>query len=279
MRNTFVIIIIFCLFPFCVQAQQKPLRVVSMNLCTDQLAYMLADQDQLISLSYLSLDESLSLLTDQAKEIGVNYGHGEEIIRLKPDLVLAGSYTTHTTVNLLKHFGIKIVTLPPAQNFEDIKNNIIKMGEVLGQTEKANAILAEFDEAIERLRTQKNDTNITIASYGANYYTTGDQTLESYVVQSAGYQHLGSELGITGAAKLTLESLILHNPDLLMSFDQWYSKMPRSDNVLAHPALRKWFGERNISLDSRYWICGSPHILTAIENLKSAVQDYERAKP
>ena len=48
-------------------AQTAPLRVVSMNLCTDQLAMMLADEGQLISVSDIATDPNMSPMAEAAR--------------------------------------------------------------------------------------------------------------------------------------------------------------------------------------------------------------------
>ena len=48
-------------------AQTAPLRVVSMNLCTDQLAMMLADEGQLISVSDIAIDPNMSPMAEAAR--------------------------------------------------------------------------------------------------------------------------------------------------------------------------------------------------------------------
>ena len=52
--------------PLGAQTPDAPLRVVSMNLCTDQFALMLAAPEQLISVSYVSADPVTSPLADIA---------------------------------------------------------------------------------------------------------------------------------------------------------------------------------------------------------------------
>jgi iron complex transport system substrate-binding protein len=42
-------------------AQERPQRIVSLNMCTDQLALALADPDQIVGLSRFAGDERLSL--------------------------------------------------------------------------------------------------------------------------------------------------------------------------------------------------------------------------
>ncbi|MES9971754.1 MAG: hypothetical protein ABW092_17100, partial [Candidatus Thiodiazotropha sp.] len=69
-------------------AAGPPQRVVSVNLCSDQLLLMLAEPQQVASVSYLSRDPDSSFVADQASRYPLNHARAEEIIRLQPDLVL-----------------------------------------------------------------------------------------------------------------------------------------------------------------------------------------------
>ena len=52
-------------------AADAPARVVSVNLCTDQLAMLIAAPGQLQSVSWLAADPSVSLMPDQARATGL----------------------------------------------------------------------------------------------------------------------------------------------------------------------------------------------------------------
>ena len=67
-----------------------PQRVVSVNLCTDQLALMLAAPGQVISVTKLAAVPRVSTMAAQAADIPANSGLAEEIYMLQPDLVVAG---------------------------------------------------------------------------------------------------------------------------------------------------------------------------------------------
>jgi len=253
---------------------KKPQRVVSMNLCTDQLAMLVAGQGQLLSVSHIAIDQSASLMADQAAKLHINHGLAEEVVRLDPDLVIAGTYTTRATVNLLKRLNYKLVEFSPAYSFADIDANLKKMGELLGQEDQAGSLIAQLHAQIASAAnlSSTNQQRLTLGAYGANSYTTGKNSLESEVVQAAGFKHLGSQLDIVGTSKLPLENLIVANPDILMSWQRWQGSKGRSTEVLTHPALEQWFGpERQISVDSRYWICGTPYTAQAIEQLQKSV--------
>lgn len=255
-----------------VTAQEAPQRVVSMNLCTDQLAIQIAAPGQLVSVSYLSTDPSSSLISENLQDLYINHGLAEEILRLNPDLIIAGQYTTRTTVHLLRRLGLRVEEFPPSQSFEDIRNNIRKMGKLLHRSAEAEKQIQAFDKKLAWLMR----TNLPVEKqpvlgiYSLNSYVSGKGSLESEMTQAAGLRHMGSELGFVGAGRLSLESLIVTNPDQLMTWKRWSRFPTRASEVQYHPALLKWFGrDRRISLDQRHWICGTPAVLDGVEALKT----------
>lgn len=60
-------------------AAEQPKKVVSMNLCTDQLALLLADKGQLYSVSHLATDLEGSVLAKEAKAYVTNHGLADSI--------------------------------------------------------------------------------------------------------------------------------------------------------------------------------------------------------
>lgn len=85
-----------------------PGRVVSINLCTDQLAMMLAAPGQLISVSHLATEVQSSSMVEEAKAYPMNRGQVEQVFLMRPDMVLAGTYTQVSTVEMLRGLGVEV---------------------------------------------------------------------------------------------------------------------------------------------------------------------------
>jgi ABC-type hemin transport system substrate-binding protein len=74
------------------RADAKPTRVVSMNLCTDQITLALADRDAILSISQLVAQPNSAVSAAAIAGMMLNHGLSEEIMPLEPDLVIAGRY-------------------------------------------------------------------------------------------------------------------------------------------------------------------------------------------
>ena len=78
-----------------------PARVVSINLCTDQLALMLAAPGQLVSVTAFAQDPRQSATAAEAAALPANHARAEEVYLLAPDLVLASDFTAPATLAML----------------------------------------------------------------------------------------------------------------------------------------------------------------------------------
>lgn len=249
-------------------AAAAPRRVVSMNVCTDQLAMLVAGESQLYSVSNLASDERTSALASQAGRYVVNHGFAEEIYMMKPDLVLAGSFTSQATVDLLKRLGFRVEQFAPASSFDDVRADLTRMGELLGREERAADLVKQMNDDLEALRS-RSVADRSVALYYANSYTSGTGTLADAVIRAAGLRNVGEKLGLTGTVKLPLELLVLADPDLVVAGDGSYRAPALATEAYAHPAFRALAGEP-VASPGQFWICGAPFTVEAARRLQDA---------
>jgi iron complex transport system substrate-binding protein len=253
---------------FAADATAAPRRVVSMNVCTDQLAMLIAGEGQLYSVSNLASDERTSALASQAGRYAVNNGFAEEIFMMKPDLVLAGTFTSQATVDLLKRLGFRVEQFAPASSFDDIRADLIRMGSLLGREDRAASLVSKMDQDLEALRARSVDAK-SVAIYYANSYAAGTGTLADAVIRAAGLRNVGETLGAVGVVRLPLELLVLADPDLVVAGDANYRAPALAMEAYAHPAFRA-LGSEAVASQGQYWICGAPFTVEAARLLQDA---------
>ncbi|SDP78888.1 iron complex transport system substrate-binding protein [Phyllobacterium sp. OV277] len=250
-------------------AAEAPKRVVSMNLCTDQLAMLLAGDGQLYSVSHLAKDETGSVLAKEAASFVTNHGQAEEIFLMKPDLILSGTYTTRATVDILKRLGFRVEEFQPESSFDDIRFNIRRMGALLGREARAEELVHEMDATLASVPGRQADAP-TVALYYANQFTSGRGTLAGEVVNRAGLINLGEKLGLQGTQKLSLEQLVMAKPDLIAAHNA-YAAPSLAYEAQVHPAFRAALSGKNlIDIPDKYWICGAPFTAEAVKLLSDA---------
>lgn len=246
----------------------QPGRVVSMNLCTDQLAMMLAAPGQLLSVSHLSADPRGSAMAGEAAAYRLNHGRAEEIWLMRPDLVIAGSYSARTSLDMLRRLGVPVAVMNPAMGLADISDRLSEMGAILGRAEAAERAVALFETQLAALRDDVARSP-RAALYYANGYTSGDRTLAGEIIATAGFANIATDAGLPMGGHLPLEVLAMAVPDAVIS-GRPYPGASRSEDILDHPvvtALRR--RSEGAILTDRDWVCGTPKVLSAIEGMRN----------
>jgi iron complex transport system substrate-binding protein len=256
------------------QAQAQPQRIVSMNLCTDELLMRIVDPARIASITYLSRQSvNAPLGLDHiSASLPVNHGLAEEVIRLKPDLVLGGQFAATTATSLLRHLGHRVEIFPPENSFADMRSNIRRLGTLVGEEARAEAVITDFDTRLAALqaRIPAGDKPI-FADIGVNNYIAGRNTLYTEVVNAGGYRTLGQALGFEGFRNVPLETILTVRPALISTATPWTSPPSMSTMSLGHPALRALVSRTpHITIPERYTTCGAPSLLGAIEMLVEA---------
>jgi len=255
-----------------------PRRVVSINLCTDQVAMALAAPGQLHSVSHLSLDPLVSPAPDRARTHVVNHGQAEGIFLMRPDLVLAGTLTRRSTVTMLRRLGLRVVEFAPARNFDDMRRNIRRMGAVLGRDAAAARLVARFDARLAALRADGGPRPRAVI-YQANGYVAGPDSLPGQILGAAGFANAAAEAGYGSGMKMPLEVLALTDPDLVVTAPT-YPGGSRAEAVLRHPVVQAFRQDRaHATVPDQAWVCGTPHILGALETLAAARRALTGAAP
>lgn len=255
-------------------AEAAPARVVSINLCTDQLAMMIAAPGQLHSVTNLASDPRVSAMVAEAAAYPPNRGGAEDIYLMRPDLVLAGRYTAQPTVAMLRRLGIPVVVFDPALSLDDVRDRMHQMGRALGQEAEAARAVARFDARRAALRDAVA-RRPSAALYYANGYTAGDRSLAGEILAAAGFENVAVAAGLSAGGRMPLEILALAAPEALVTARP-YPGASRAEDILDHPVVRALReGRAAGAFADRDWICGTPHVLGAIE----ALSDLRRALP
>ncbi|WP_417719913.1 ABC transporter substrate-binding protein [Salipiger sp.] len=241
-----------------------PQRVVSLNVCTDQLAFLLAAPGQLISVSPLAHDPRTSALAAEMADLPRNDGSAEAVVLRRPDLVLAGSWTTRATVQLLDRLGYRVETFAPVTSLDTARANMLRMGELLGREAEARAMVADFDTRRAALTAPagRRPRAVYYMPYGT---TAGADSLTGDLLNAAGLDNLAPPSG-----HLSMEELVLSDPDLIL-VGRPYAGHARATEYASHPALQATGALREVA-DGTSWTCETPKLLEALATLR-AIRD------
>ena len=82
-----------------------PARIVSLNVCTDQILVDLVPRHRIAAVTHLATDPLSAAHPERAAGLPSTRGSAEEVLAKDPDLMLAGQYSTIAAVALLRRLG------------------------------------------------------------------------------------------------------------------------------------------------------------------------------
>lgn len=248
----------------------KPQRIVSLNMCLDQLLIELVPKRRMAAVSYLAKDKTLTPGTGRFDGIPVVKGEAEEVLHYDPDLILVGEYTTPATVALLKRLGRNVAVVPLASDFQTMRDTIRDLASLVGEETRGAEIVAAFDARLAAIRDARGPRPTALA-YQVNSLVSGRHSLLDAAIEAAGFRNLARSLPLGPTGRLPLEKLIGNPPDLVILAngpDDFRTVL--ADN-LRHPALTQLLAERpHAHLPMPLWMCATPDIADAVETLARA---------
>nr|WP_047581048.1 ABC transporter substrate-binding protein [Methylobacterium sp. ZNC0032] len=255
-------------------ATERPARIVSLNMCTDELVLRLADPARIASVTWLSQDPRNANMAEAARLIPANHGLAEEVLGFKPDLVVAGAYTTRATVSLLRRVGITVKEFGVPRNLAEMKAQIAKMAEVLGEPERGQALLAGIERRLQALAARRVERPLRAIVLRPSGFTVGRGSLVDEILARAGLVNIAAELGVESYGQIALETVALGRADILILNETPDGPPSLAHEVLHHPVIER-LGDRLklVALPSRFWTCAGPSVLDAIELLVRAVEE------
>jgi iron complex transport system substrate-binding protein len=252
----------------------KPQRIVSTNLCTDQLVLLLADRERIASVTTRAVDGDVSNVVDRAGGIPLNEGRAEEILLLKPDLVVTDHYWNRRTSGFMEKLGVRVHGVDWADSIPQIKAVIRDVAGAIGESASGEAMVAELEA---RLATVGNSAKmrgplpIRTIIFEPNGFTSGQGSLADELMRLAGLENLAASAGYGTGAVISIESIAILKPDLLLVNTHRLSGDSRAELVLRHPALSDLDpAPKQHWIPSRLWLCPGPWVAEAAERMVAA---------
>lgn len=271
MRVLVSIIVILMALP----AVAAPQRVVSINLCTDQLAMLLLGPDRLISVSTKALDPGLSNMVEEARAYPINDGTAEGAIVLEPDLILAGTLRQGERTRMLEGLGYRILRVPAADSVADSFTVIKDLAHALGAEERGRALIADMRAGLDRVKARAPEHRLRALVFQPRGGTIGSGTIVDDVLHHAGLANVAVEFGISGAGTLDIEEIIAADPDVLIYDDDVQAGTSLAQTLLDHPALATLrVRNRSVRIPTRMWWCPGPWLIEAMAMLQDSVEDF-----
>ena len=251
-------------------------RIASMNVCTDRLLLSLADPTQILGLSRYSHDRFQPWETDAAKYPRLS-GGAEDILVLKPDIVVASLFDKRSTRELLKAHGIRLAEFSVPDSLGEARDQIRQMGDITGHPDRAAAEIARLDDAIARARNMVTRKPYRVLALSRRGWVSGHDSLVSSLLAATGLVNAAGDLGVTSGGYASLEAIVKLKPDFIVVSGGGDYAEDDGRAFLLHPALERFYPpDKRIVIPDRLTECGSVRLADALDVLMAELKRVER---
>ncbi|MGH7812153.1 MAG: ABC transporter substrate-binding protein [Candidatus Binatia bacterium] len=141
----------------------------------------------------------------------------ERIVQLQPDLILTNGPSQQRFAVPLRNLGYKVVSLWP-RDLDGLKRDFLLLGELLGQADKAQRLIAEvqrqFTALVASARHQRKK-RVYLQMWTEPLITVGKASFPDWMVDAAGGVNVFGDMPFD-SGQISLESLIQRNPEVLI---------------------------------------------------------------
>ena len=260
----------FCACMTRAQAEMPPRRIVSFNLCADQLLLALADPAQIAGLSPYAVNPALSVMTEQGARFPRLDWDAESVINLAPDLVLVGP-SDRPTRAILDATGLRVVEVGLVGDLAAARKQARDIGALIGHPERGERLSRALEQAEATLAASAVQPPLTALVVQRGGYSEGPASLVAGMLRVAGLRPPpNSPAGFGGF--VSLEQLLIDGPDVLVLQDPPRAAGDQGALFITHPALLARYGpNRRIDLPARTTLCGGPPLLQGLDFLAKAI--------
>ena len=196
-----------------------PVRVVSQTVATDDLLMAIAAPGQVAALSHLARDPRYSPRAVEAQRFPcLRTGEAEDVLRFRPDLVLAATYSQPETVALLRRAGIRVLVVDRFESLDDLFATTALIGQALDRRDRAEQLIREWRARVAalalRLRGRKP---VRVLAVGFYPFTAGSGTTFQDLCDHAGAVNVAAEAGLKGHAPTPGEKILRWRVDVLVA--------------------------------------------------------------
>lgn len=258
------------------RAQDAPRRVVSIGSCLDVMLLDLADRDQIVAVTHFARDADVSTIAARARDLPFTHETVEEVMALKPDLVLASKRTALQTRTTLKAFGVRVVEFPVSESVAASLDQVRQVAALLGHAARGEALVGRIERAVAKAEAKPGERPLKALVYQSNGLVAGKGTLVGEMLERCGFENVAGRYGLKKWGNVSLEQLLADPPEVLLAGEAWAGAPTWADRTIRHPALQSLDPRTSrASFHQRLLYCGGPVLIDTAAALRKARREAQ----
>ena len=202
------------------EIESKPLRIIPHSVGVTEILWAICPRERIIAFNEFATHPDSCIIADliKKKDNIFKSKHTELIIGHHPDIVFTVFYSSSAFKEKLKQAKIPFFDLGYFGTIESIKDQILLIGEILGEEGHAKALVKIMDEKLQELKKKipKTDKPIRVLNYDEGGYVPGKSSNFNSICEMINVVNVGAEQGIKSWAQIDYETLLKWDPDVIV---------------------------------------------------------------
>jgi iron complex transport system substrate-binding protein len=253
---------------------EAPQRIVSLDYCADQFVLKLANRDDIIALSP-DATRPFSYLRHEARGIRQVRATAEDVLALKPDLIVRSYGGGPNAEAFFKRAGVAVHQIGWGDDFDAVRNNVRAAALAMGQEKRGQIVVDQFDQRLATIATAHGQSALYLTPSGV---TTGAGSMVDLMMVRAGLTNFQAT---PGWQPIALEPLVLKTPDMITSA-RFGAATDAADNwsVMRHPIIKTMLAKVPVAeFDGATTTCAGWFVLDGVEAMATTGRQMQAANP
>lgn len=210
--------LLLCLEAAHAHASAPPRRVASLNLTADEILVEILPLERLVSVTRWADSPETGNIKGRvpASVSRIHKADMEQLVALRPELVVVSEYTDADFLKQLERSGIRHHRIEGLASLPGIRRAILELGRAVGEEAAAERLVERFDATLAELTRRLQGVRRPRVLYWSNGMTAGADTAIGSLIEAAGAVNVGRELGLTGIVPPGSERAFVADPDAIL---------------------------------------------------------------
>jgi iron complex transport system substrate-binding protein len=224
--------------------KKQPMRIIPHAAGVAEILWAICPRERLVAFNEFSADPDSSFIAELVRARGPIFKskQTELIIGYQPDLVFTVFYSSADFKEKLRQAKIPFFDLGYFGTIDSIKEQILLIGDIIGEESNAQALADLIDKKIRELQQKlpRRDKPVRVLYYDEGGYVPGVSSNFNSICKIINAVNVGAEQGIKSWSQIDYETLLKWNPDVIVVPERSRLKeLLMANRVLSHASAIK----------------------------------------
>lgn len=194
-----------------------PLRIVAGSVFAAEVLFAIVPRERIVGVHEFVADPVYSLVADQVAGLPQLGASPEELLALRPDLVIVDAFTRPETLAVLASVGVPVLCPPMPHDFDGIAANLRAIGRACHREAEAETLVGTMNAQLAAIRERGRELAAwRLCRSDGGLHTYGRGSLFDAMIGAVGATNLAAERGVGPFRKLSNEALLSWRPDAIV---------------------------------------------------------------